>query len=168
MPSSRIDADAIVHLLLQLRERVGEQDLAVLRIHANDDPVDWSTFPPPSCSLPGAEIGQVSDRRYTLTDGKGLHLQGFSGQIIDAHIDDVDACTLPVEHAAQQTNAVEFSLLASLGTMLITYLATRSARATFAVGAVAAGVGAYVGANTPKQKRRVFLLADILATAGAR
>jgi hypothetical protein len=121
--------------------------------------IAWETFPAPSCGLPGADVGQVDDARLALKSGRSLHLQRFvrpSGDVIEAHLDDHDACTAPVQHAAHATRAIEYGVGFGLGVGLITYALTGNKRDALTAGGLSAGGGFYVGAHTPTQTRRVF------------
>jgi hypothetical protein len=53
--------------------------------------------------------------------------------------------------------------LGGLGLGLLTYLVTRDAKAALVLGGLGAGGGAYLGAHTPRQRRKVFLLSDFIA-----
>ncbi len=147
----------IVGALTRLRGRVAAHELAVVRIPFSV--IAWETFPAPSCGLPGAEVGQVADARFALADGTSLHLQRFiraSGDVIEAHLDDHDACTAPIQHAAHATRAIEYGVEFGLGLGLLTYVITGDKRAALAAGSLGAAGGAYAGAHTPTQTRRVF------------
>lgn len=147
----------VVDALTRLQGRVQAQELAVVRIPFSM--VVWETFPAPSCGLPGADVGQCADARLPLPGGRSLHLQRFiraSGDVIEAHLDDHDACTAPVEHAAHATRAIEYGVGFGLGVGLITYALTGNKRDALTAGGLSAGGGFYLGAHTPTQTRRVF------------
>jgi hypothetical protein len=156
-----VQANGLVQLLDQLRAQVDADELAVVRIQA-DDPVDWTTFPATSCDLPGAAVDQSADFRYSLTDGSGLHIQQFPAGHFEAHIDVCDACSSPVEHAATETRAVEFAAMAASGVGLLAWALSGSGKVALAAAGVAAVGGGLVGANTPKKRRKVHALRSFL------
>jgi len=144
-------------VLTLLQGRVAPHELAVARMAFSM--IAWETFPAPSCGLPGADIGQSADARFALTGGRSLHLQRFmrpSGEVVEAHLDEHDACTAPIEHAAHATRAIEYGVSAGLGISLIAYVLTGSRKAALTAGSLALGGGIFVGAHTPTQDRRVF------------
>jgi len=133
-----------------------------------DPAIAWETFPAPARGLPGANVGQAADARFSVADGTSLHLQRFiwaDGDVIDAHLDDHDPHVWPIEHAAHATHAVEYGLWGGVGLGLFTYAITGNKRAALVAGGLGAGGGVYRGAHKPKQSRKVFLLSEFIAVS---
>jgi hypothetical protein len=61
-----VDADGLVHLLSHFRGHVTADELAVVRMAYLDPAIAWHSFPAPSCLLPGSNIGQVADARFSI------------------------------------------------------------------------------------------------------
>src|SRR5215831_4458020 len=111
IPARRATFTEICRVLKLLRGRIAEHELAVVRIPFAV--IAWGTFPAPSCDLPGADVGQVADSRFALANQESLHLQRFitsSEDVIEAHLDDHDACVAPIQHAADATRAIEYGI----------------------------------------------------------
>lgn len=162
-----VDATGILRHLDRLQRRVSGSELAVLRLPAWA--VDWASFPPPSCSLPGADIGQIADYRYTVGNGTGLHLQGGLANgivVIDAHLDPRDGCTRPIEHALEATCAVEYAAVGAFAASVLAYILRGSGKAVARAALLGAGGGALAGAHVPKQRRVVFALAMPIGAQG--
>lgn len=165
----QIDSNGLLRCVLALQRQVGADELAVVRVPDSHPMVDWSSFPAPKCSLPGADVGQLADWRYSVTDGSGLHLQRFqhgSRLFIDAHVDSHDACTLPIEHAAHSTRAFEYGAICAAAAGLLTYLVTGSGKAAVGAAIIGASGGGLAGAHTPKQRRVVVDLAALIVPSG--
>lgn len=163
-----LDFHGLGRLLRELRPYVAAGELAVLRMLYADPAIAWETFPAPARGLPGANVGQVADARFSITGGSGLHLQRFTwatGDVIDAHLDDDDPHVFPIEHAARATHAFEYGAWSGIGLGLLAYAFTGDKRAALVVGSLAAGGGVYHGAHTPKQSRKVFLLSEFVAAS---
>ncbi len=153
-------AEKIVLILRQLTTQVGADELAVLRV-CPGDAVAWGSFPStPACTLPGIDVGQKTDARFSIAESKqGLHVQSFAEGHIDLHLDEADACRGPIEHLAADTKLVEGAALGAFIGLVI--VALTGGRAAVLIPAVA-GVGAALGAATPAKTRRVFRLRDLL------
>lgn len=160
------DFHGLVRLQRELRGHVAVGELAVLRMLYLDPSVAWDTFPTASYSLPGANVGQFADARYSLADGSSLHLQLFRDAarvFIEIHLDDQDPLVSPIGHAAQATHALEYGVWGGIGASLLALLVTRDEKAARVLGGLGVGTGVFLGAHTPKQTRRVFLLSDFVA-----
>lgn len=160
------DFRGVVQLLGKLRRHVAVNELAVLRMLYLDPSIGWDTFPTASYSLPGANVGQFADARYSIADGSSLHLQLFrsaAGVFVDIHLDDQDPLVSPIGHAAQATHALEYGAWGGIGAGLLALLVTRDEKVARVLGGLGVGTGVFLGAHTPKQTRRVFLLSDFVA-----
>ncbi len=113
-----------------------------------------------SCNLPGLDVGQVQDLRFSTNGPEGLHAQIFPDGHIEFHLDAADACRDLVMHGAKDTKMVEGAgagLLVGGALCLLTggtYLA-----AWLAAGAVAGGA---IGANISARPRWRVNLRDVL------
>lgn len=168
-PFYQIDANGLLRYVVALQRQLDPDELAVVRAIDGDPRIDWSSFPAPRCSLPGADVGQLDDRRYSVTDGTGLHVQRFrvGGElVIDAHVDPHDACTLPIEHAAHSTRAFEYAAIGAAAAGLLAYLLTGSGKMAAGAAVIGAGGGGLAGAQTPKQRRVVVHLATLIERHG--
>jgi hypothetical protein len=159
--TSPFDFRGLVQLLRELRPHVATDEFAALRLSYADWATVRDTFPAPSYSLPGANVGQVADARYSVA-GSSLHWQLFR-DFIELHLDDPDPLVSPIEHAAQATHALEYGLWGGVGVVLATLFLTRDARATRLLGGLGVSTGVILGAHRPKQRRRVFRLSDFVA-----
>jgi len=152
-------ATAIAYTLRHLQEQVGQEETAVVRL-SSDDHIDWDSFPVPACGLPGSDVGQIADMRFSLTDGTGLHGQRFPDGRVEFHLDQVDACRAPIEHGARETRMVQYGAWGALVFGALGYVAD-GPRGALLWGGLGAGGGVAFGANTPKRSRRVFALPEI-------
>lgn len=155
-------AQQMVLILRQLASQIGTDELAVLRVLPGDA-VAWSSFPAtPACTMPGIDVGQKTDTRFSLADSKqGLHMQSFPEGHVDLHLDESDACRGPIEHLAADTKLVEGAALGAFIGLVAAALTGGRAAALIPAGA---GLGAAFGAATPAKARRVFRLRDLLPT----
>lgn len=157
----RITAAGIANALAVLERSIDGNKLVVLYIDQHD-PVEWASFGPPTCTIPGIDVGQVFDYRYALAGGMGMHVQGFADGHVEIHFDHTDACHAPVQHVAEDTKAVEYGLFGGLLMAGLGAIAggSRAAATGFALGV---GGGGLLGAHTPKRRRVVIRLATLLS-----
>jgi len=156
-----VTASSLIVWLDQLQPNVANDELAIIRIRANDTRVDWKSFGTHrACDLPGAPVGQHADHRFHACDGRGLHVQEFEGGYVDVHLDKIDPCRDPVGHGIADTRAAEGALV---GAGLLLFLGLITKTSVLPLAGLGAAAGGMIGACVPKKKPRVFELDGLLA-----
>lgn len=156
-----VTARSLVTWLDQLQPTVANDELAIIRIRANDARVDWNSFGTHrACALPGAPVGQRADHRFHGCNGRGLHVQEFEAGYVDVHLDSVDPCRDPVGHGIADTRAAEGALV---GAGILLFLALVTKTSVLPMVGLGASAGGLMGACVPKRQPRVFELDKLLA-----
>ncbi len=158
-----INRNILVDWLRALGSVVDNDVLPVIRVPNGSPDFAWRTLTQCNdCGYPGIDVGQDGDCRYSTDGEEGLHAQVFTKLgVIDFHLDEVDVCRNPAGHAVEDTHIAAGALIgAALGILAGALIAGEKGAL---IGALAVGgSGALVGVNTPKRKRRVFLLSQLL------
>jgi len=152
----------LIDQLRRLEQLVGPNDLPVVRVAWGDERVDWRSLGCcTDCGVPGIDIGQNVDCRSAADGPEGLHAQWLPQlDVVEFHLDRVDACRDPAGHAAADTRVIEYLVGgALLGTGLFAALGGK-----ILAGAVLGGLaGSAVGISTPARRRHIFTLDEALA-----
>ncbi|MEZ4437364.1 MAG: hypothetical protein R3F65_33640 [bacterium] len=101
----------------------------------------------PCVDLPGIERGQLSGCRWSLPDGRGLHLHRLRGGRWRFHLDHVDPLRHPLAHLAADTAALAGLALGTLAAAPVAALA--GPRLAVAVALLGGVLGAHLPAREP-------------------